>query len=690
MNDGSQCSIPSYLDFDLEIGPGSGRDFPVAARAAAGEAREMMHFPFDELALESRLKDLQIALFRSGDTRRKVLSKEERAVQAFGQALFDALIVGEVRSVYHLAQREAVRQGKGLRLRLRIQPAELAALPWEFLFDPRAAEYVCLSVSTPIVRYIELAQPVQPLTIVPPLRILGMIANPASLEPLDVAREQDRVARAVKGLVDRGLVELTWLAGQTWRDLQRAMRGGPWHIFHFIGHGGFDPTADEGLVALADDAGRPHYLQATQLGRLLADHRSLRLVLLNACEGARGSDRDIFSSTAAILVRRGLPAVIAMQYEITDRAAVEFAQMFYEALADDWPVDASVAEARKAISLAPASSFEWGAPALFVGCRENTLFLLSAHKNLFAKNAAEPGDLPVAHIPCDQPMRKDWDQIIEVAEHAWKQSPLDLQVRAQLVEAYKDRAATRHQRGEYDKAITDYTRALELDPSAADLYFARSASHCKNHRYEQAVADLTKAIGISPSNARHYHARGEISHEQRVRLRRGSFDSAIADYSRAIELDSQNAQYYLDRGVAYHNQRHYTGLGDYNKAINDYDRAIELDSFNHVSFYYRGISFHAKGNHKQAIEDYTRAIELCQGGAEYYRARAVSHLEAGEYETALEDYTRAIELDPGVAQYYFERSIVRKRKGDRNGERLDLQRAADLGHDRAKQKTAAL
>jgi CHAT domain-containing protein len=105
------------------------------------------------------------------------------------------------------------------------------------------------------------------------------------------------VEAATKDLQANGLVELTWLKGKTWRDLQKEMRGGPWHIFHFIGHGAFDRNAGEGLIFLEDEEGASHRLSATQLGRLLADHHSLRLVLLNACEGARGSERDIFSST---------------------------------------------------------------------------------------------------------------------------------------------------------------------------------------------------------------------------------------------------------------------------------------------------------------------------------------------------------------------------------------------------------
>ncbi len=365
----------TYLDFEIEIGLGAGREYPVAiVRSPAGEAREMMKFPFDELALKDRLQNLQIALLRSGGKRRSFLSPEEQTVQEFGQALFNALLTGEVRSRYDVSQREAAQKGLGLRFKLRIQSPELAALPWEFLYDSRQAEYVCLSRSTPVVRYLELPQTIQPLAVTPPLRILGMMVSPSDLQPLDLENEKHRVEEATKDLQKKGLVELTWLEGKTWRDLQKAMRGGPWHIFHFIGHGAFDRNAGEGLIFLEDEDGASYRLSATQLGRLLADHPSLRLALLNACEGARGSARDIFSSTGSILVRRGLPAVLAMQYEITDRAAVEFSRSFYEALAESMPVDAAVVEARKAISLAVNNTVEWGTPVLYMRAPDGKVF----------------------------------------------------------------------------------------------------------------------------------------------------------------------------------------------------------------------------------------------------------------------------------------------------------------------------
>jgi tetratricopeptide (TPR) repeat protein len=352
-----------------------------------------MRFPFDELELENRLQALQIALLRSGGKRRRILTPEEGSVRNFGKSLFNALLVGEIRSRYDISQREAALQGKGLRIKLRIQPPELSALPWEFLYDPRQEEYICLSRYNPLVRYLEIPQPDKPFTAQLPLRILGMIAAPDDLHPLDVPRERERIEKAVHNLRLRGMVELTWLDGETWRDLQRALQGGPWHVFHFIGHGGYDQMADEGVIALSNEQGLGRFMSATQLGRLLADHPSLRLALLNACEGARGSEKDIFSSTAATLVRRGIPAVIAMQYEITDRTAIEFARAFYEALANGMPVDAAVAEARKAVSLAVNNTIEWGTPVLYLRSPDGRVFDLPGQVSDKTKRPAK-ADLP--------------------------------------------------------------------------------------------------------------------------------------------------------------------------------------------------------------------------------------------------------------------------------------------------------
>ena len=167
------------------------------------------------------------------------------------------------------------------------------------------------------------------------------------------------------------------------------MRGGPWHILHFVGHGGFDQVSDEGILAFEDEDGGLNRLPATQLARLLADHTTLRLVILNSCEGAQGGNTDVFSSTASILVRHGLPAVLAMQYPITDRAAIEFSRGFYDAVADGWPVDAAVTEARKSISFGVTNTLEWGTPVLFMRTPDGVLFRPETPMERTARRDAE-------------------------------------------------------------------------------------------------------------------------------------------------------------------------------------------------------------------------------------------------------------------------------------------------------------
>ncbi|MEJ2737482.1 MAG: hypothetical protein P8189_28650, partial [Anaerolineae bacterium] len=107
----------NYLDFELEIGQGTGREYPVTLlRSPAGDAHATLHFPFDELALDLRLGKLQIALLRSGGKHRRAPSEEEQAVQDLGRSLFEALFRGRVRTCYAVSLREAAEQVKGLRL----------------------------------------------------------------------------------------------------------------------------------------------------------------------------------------------------------------------------------------------------------------------------------------------------------------------------------------------------------------------------------------------------------------------------------------------------------------------------------------------------------------------------------------------------------------------------------------------
>ncbi len=362
----------STLDFELEIGLGTGETYPVLARAPGGEVPAQLRLPVPLAELDRQLVVIRGAVLASSAVTRRLPTGDEQPVRQLGQQLFEALIADDVRGLYVASGQRARERGATLRLVLRVRPPELARLPWEFLFDAGRQDY--LGLSLPLVRYPEVLAPRQPLHVEPPLRILGMSARPDDQHLLQADKEQRRLRTALTDLQRDGLVELGWVAGQSYGDLESVMDRGPWHVLHFVGHGGYDRVAEEGTLALADAEGHTDRVGADDLSRLLADHHTLRLVVLNACDTARGGASDAFSSTAAALMRRGIPAVVAMQFEISDAAAIRFAQTLYQNVAKRLPVDTGVMRARRALRLAKKDTLEWGTPVLYLRAADARIF----------------------------------------------------------------------------------------------------------------------------------------------------------------------------------------------------------------------------------------------------------------------------------------------------------------------------
>src|SRR4051812_45012921 len=381
---------------EIEIS-GAADDYRVTARSAAGETRAVpVRFPFDELALERQLQGLQLALLRSSATVRRLTTVEERPVQEFGRRLFEFIFPPDVQAHLAASRQQAAQQEGPLRVQLRVGPPELAALPWEFLYDPTRDDYLCLT--TPLVRYLDVLEPRRPLTVKPPLRILAMVAHPDELEALDVEHERRRLTEALADLEGSGRVHLGWVRGQTWWHLQKEFDQGEWHVFHFIGHGSLDSVTGEGVVAFAGDDGGVHRVGASDLALLLAEEQSLRLVVLNSCDTARATATDRFSSTASTIMRRGIPAIVAMQYEISDPAAISFARGFYDAIAAQQPVDQAVTRARRAIRISRRSTLEWATPVLYLRSPTGMLFDLTEVSDSLARHPAADPTISIASV----------------------------------------------------------------------------------------------------------------------------------------------------------------------------------------------------------------------------------------------------------------------------------------------------
>lgn len=363
----------NYLDFDIAIQRVGDSYRAHVLDSPGGEATVNFSWPFDK-------RDLEIFLLRMGHERRSVRginSPEAQAAKTFGGQLFTSIFSGGVQTCLRSSLEEAENQGKGLRIRLRLNEApELVNIPWEYLYNPSVNTFLVLSQATPLVRFLEMTERIRPLEVSAPLRILVMIASPTDYPRLDVDQEWTNLREALKDLEQNKQVVLERLEEATLAALTKRIgrsKNSPelaYHVFHFIGHGGFEQG---GLLIMEDAFKRSQKVSSEHLATILQDARSLRLAVLNSCEGARTTLDDPFAGTAQRLVQQRIPAVIAMQFEITDTAAITFSHEFYQGIANDLPVDAALAEARRMI-YSQGNGLEWGTPVLYMRSPDGRIF----------------------------------------------------------------------------------------------------------------------------------------------------------------------------------------------------------------------------------------------------------------------------------------------------------------------------
>jgi len=275
-----------------------------------------------------------------------------------------------------------------------------------------------------------------------------------------------------------------------------------------------------------------------------------------------------------------------------------------------------------------------------------------------------------------------------------------IELRPGLAKVYINRGKAHDVKGDHDRAIADYTKAIELKPDHAEVYNDRGAAYADKGQFDRAIADFTKAIKLKTGNAKAYGNRGVVyaekgeldraiadcmkaiqlkpgdaeAHSRRgaVYRAKGEFDRAIADYTKAIELKPDFAEAYSNRGNAY------AGKGEFDRAIADFTKAIELKPDFAKAWTNRGTAHGDKGDHDRAIADFTRGMELRPNFAEAYNWRGFAYAMKGDLDRAIADFTKAIKLKPGNAKAYSYRGVAYATKGDLDRARADLEKAVEL------------
>src|SRR5262245_10171978 len=127
--------------------------------------------------------------------------------------------------------------------------------------------------------------------------------------------------------------------------------------------------------------------------------------------------------------------------------------------------------------------------------------------------------------------------------------------------AYVNRGNAYSEMGDQDRAITDFTTAIWINPREVEAYNSRGLAHNRKGDCDLAIADFNRAMQISPGNPAHYNNRG-IAYQCKQ-----DYDQAFADYNRALAINPRNAPSYINRG------RIYLRKGEYEWAIADYNKS---------------------------------------------------------------------------------------------------------------------
>jgi len=143
------------------------------------------------------------------------------------------------------------------------------------------------------------------------------------------------------------------------------------HIFHFVGHSEFQD--DVANVILVDDMGRAMPITDRIFKTFFTASRETRLVIFNSCQGAILSYSQRFIGLVPHLFHNKLPAIVAMQYPITNEASLTFVRAFYSELARSGSIEAAVSQARTLIyQVTNGQGREWGTPLECLTMRDRT------------------------------------------------------------------------------------------------------------------------------------------------------------------------------------------------------------------------------------------------------------------------------------------------------------------------------
>ncbi len=543
----------------------------------------------------------------------------------FGQNLYNALFQGMLRDSWMRAQGIAQHRREVLRLRLGLKDLRLPCLPWEVLHagDRPLATGTDVAFS----RYHTKCAPLMPSPFVEidePLRILMVLAAPSDQERLALRQEAKDLKYELESTIDRRGgqipdIKVEILDQPDRAQLTQALEHQQYQVLHYAGHSNIG-AAGGSLYLVSRTTGLTETLTGDDLAGLLVNN-GIRMAVFNSCRG-------VYTATASpnpggnlgegnlaeALVKRGIPAVLAMAERIPDDVALNLSRLFYRNLRRAYPVDLSLNRARQGlVSIYGSHQLYWALPTLYMhpefngflqplaaeveeawtqasGSAESAGEVVGKGVNFSLEQEnpfdavsysdshdLEPDDLDTVDLPGPElapsppremasgltpPVARLVEQLSQGSKRAgedpFSPASLDEDLLPDMPALLSGKGALRGTSGKAGNPSgmegTEAASFSELEGMLADT-----------NRLTHAIAACIQATQSDPSDAGAYRRLGQVLAAQ------GHLSEAIAAYDQALHLNPHFAEVHNDVGLVLSQQ------GQIAEAVRSYSMAVRLN-----------------------------------------------------------------------------------------------------------------
>ena len=224
----------------------------------------------------------------------------------------------------------------------------------------------------------------------------------------------------------------------------------------------------------------------------------------------------------------------------------------------------------------------------------------------------------------------------------------------------------------YEEAILDFNKALELEYDLSGVYYFLGQCHYYLSDFKNGIKYLSLSNKIAPF-AYSYYLIGIMQFDEK------KYEATINSITKSIELDDGDDKKFLSKKHTMRARAKYYKDDD-NGALKDLEKAIELNPSASFTLRFRAEVFNYLENYNKAIQDITKAIELDSKPSDY-ALRAKNYFKLNDYNKAIADYTKAIDMYPNNLDYVKNRGDSKLKLGDILGAINDYNKAIEIEPD---------